>query len=167
MSLAFDRPLVLALAPLCAGLVYAMWRSSRVYMPPRRRRASLVLRVLIVTLLVAALAEPRVRLPANDLAVALLLDRSDSVVPSVQTDEERWLSEALSSKAQQDQAAVISFGGEPVVDRALSTDPDPPRLSPAENVEPGATNIAAALRAGLAILPPSAARRLVLLSDGQ
>src|SRR6202022_4495808 len=34
-------------------------------------------------------------------------------------------------------------------------------------VNPGATDIAAAIRAGLAVLPPSAARRLVLLSDGQ
>ena len=136
-------------------------------MPPLRRRVSLVIRVLVVTLLVAVLAEPRVQLPANDLAVAFLLDRSDSITPSMQADEERWLADALQHKAQQDQAAVISFAGEPVVDRALSTDPDPPRLSPSNNTNPSATDIAAAVRAGLAVLPPSAARRLVLLSDGQ
>ena len=58
-------------------------------MPPLRRRVSLVIRVLVVTLLVAVLAEPRVQLPANDLAVAFLLDRSDSITPSMQADEER------------------------------------------------------------------------------
>ena len=73
MSLSFDRPLLLLLLPVCLGLVYLLWRTSRVYMPPLRRRASLVLRVLVVTLLVAAIAEPRVQLPANDLAVAFLL----------------------------------------------------------------------------------------------
>ena len=78
-------------------------------MPPLRRRVSLVIRVLVVTLLVAVLAEPRVQLPANDLAVAFLLDRSDSITPSMQADEERWLADALQHKAQQDQAAVISF----------------------------------------------------------
>jgi Mg-chelatase subunit ChlD len=136
-------------------------------MPPLRRRLSLVLRVAIVSLLVALLAEPRVQLPANDLAIAFLLDRSDSITPSMQADEERWLADALQHKAQQDQVAVISFAGEPVVDRALSTESDPPRLSPASNLDSSSSNIAAAIRAGLAILPPSSARRLVLLSDGQ
>ncbi|MBV9324896.1 MAG: VWA domain-containing protein [Chloroflexi bacterium] len=167
MSLAFDRPLLLLLLPVCVGIVYALWRTSRVYMPPVRRRISLALRVMIVGLLVAVLAEPRVQLPANDLAVAFLLDRSDSITPAMQTNEEQWLADALSHKAQQDQAAVISFGGEPAVDRALSTESDPPRLSPPSNVDPSSTDIAAAVRAGLAVLPPSSARRLVLLSDGQ
>jgi Mg-chelatase subunit ChlD len=167
VSLSFDRPLLLLLLPVCIGLVYALWRTSRVYMPPLRRRASLVLRVLVVSLLVAAIAEPRIQLPANDLAVAFLLDRSDSITPSMQADQERWLGEAIDRKAQQDQAAVITFAGEPVVDRALSPEADPPRLSPSSNVNPSSTDIAAAIRAGLAVLPPTAARRLVLLSDGQ
>jgi Mg-chelatase subunit ChlD/uncharacterized membrane protein len=167
VSLAFDRPLLLLLLPVSIGIVYILWRTSRVYMPPLRRRISLVLRVTIVALLVAVLAEPRVQLPANDLAVAFLLDRSDSITPSMQTDEEKWLADALTHKAQQDQAAVISFGGEPVVDRALSTESDPPRLSPPSNVDPSSTDIAAAVRAGLAVLPPASARRIVLVSDGQ
>jgi Mg-chelatase subunit ChlD/uncharacterized membrane protein len=167
VSLTFDRPLLLLLVPLCGAVVYLLWRTSRVYMPPIRRRISLVLRLAIVTLLVAVLAEPRIQLPANDLAVAFLLDRSDSITPSMQADQERWLADALQHKAQQDQAAVISFGGEPVVDRALSEAPDMPRLSPSDNVSPSSTDIAAAVRAGLAVLPPSSARRLVLLSDGQ
>src|SRR5438552_1243301 len=136
-------------------------------MPPLRRRVSLGLRIIIVTLLVAVVAEPRLQVPANDLAVAFLLDRSDSITPSMQADQERWLADTLQHKSQQDQAAVITFGGDPVVDRALSTDSDSPRLSPSSNVSPSGTNIAAAIRAGLAVLPPTAARRLVLLSDGQ
>jgi Mg-chelatase subunit ChlD len=167
LSLAFDRPLALLLLPACIAVVYVLWRSSRVYMPPLRRRVSLALRCLIVAMLVGVLAEPHIQLPANDLAVAFLLDRSDSITPSMQADEEQWLAEALQHKAQQDKSAVISFGGEPVVDSALSSDPNPPRLSPSTNVNPSATDIAAAIRAGLAVLPPSSARRLVLLTDGQ
>jgi Mg-chelatase subunit ChlD/uncharacterized membrane protein len=136
-------------------------------MPPVRRRVSLALRTLIVSLLVAMLAEPTLQLPANNLAVAFLMDRSDSITPSMQADEEQWLATSLKSKADRDQAAVITFAGEPVVDRALSTDTEAPRLSPSSNVSPSATDIAAAIRAGLAVLPPTAARRLVLLSDGQ
>src|SRR5689334_10939496 len=128
MSVAFDRPLLLLLLPVSLAVVYVLWHTSRVYMPPLRRRVSLGLRVALVSLLVAVLAEPRVQLPANDLAVAFLLDRSDSITPQMQADQERWLTDALQRKAQQDQAAVITFAGEPVVDRALSIDSDPPRL---------------------------------------
>src|SRR3981081_792663 len=167
MSITFDRPLLLLLLPVCIGFVSALWRTSRGYMPPLRRRLSLGLRVAIVAVLLAVLAEPRVQLQANYLAVAFLLDRSDSVTPSMQADEERWLAAALQRKAPQGEAAVVSFGRDAAVERALSPDSEPPRLSPASNVNTGATDIAAAIRAGLAVLPPTAARRLVLLSDGQ
>src|SRR5260370_30635857 len=95
MSIAFDRPLLLILLPVCIAVVYALWRTSRVYMPPLRRRLSLVLRVAIVAILLAVLAEPRVQLQANDLAVAFLVDRSDSVTPTMQADEDPWLAPAL------------------------------------------------------------------------
>src|SRR6266446_5927841 len=111
MSITFDRPLLLLLLPVCLAFVYALWRTSRVYMPPLRRRLSLGLRVAIVAVLIAVLAEPRVQLQANDLAVAFLLDRSDSVTPSMQADEERWLAAALQRKAPQDEAAVAAASG--------------------------------------------------------
>jgi Mg-chelatase subunit ChlD/uncharacterized membrane protein len=167
VSLEFERPLLLLLLPVCAAVVVGVWSKSRVYMPPPRRWASLAVRLSIVSLLVTVVSEPSIQVPASDVAVAFLLDRSDSITPAMQADEEAWLAAALQHKVSQDQAAVISFGGEPVVDRALSTDADPPRLSPPSNVAPSATDIGAAIHAGLAVLPPSAARRLVLLSDGQ
>src|SRR5260370_5987890 len=85
----------------------------------------------------------------------------------MQADEERWLAAALQRKAPQDEAAVVSFGRDPAVERALSPDSEPPRLSPSTNVNPGAADMDGAIRAGWAVLPPTAARRLVLLSDGQ
>lgn len=166
MSFSFERPLVLLVVPLCAALVWFLWQTTRVYMPPVRSRLLLALRLLGITALVLALAEPRVQLPADDLAVAFLVDRSDSITPAMQVDQEHWLANALRSKRLQDQAAVITFGGEAVIDRALSPDPQLPRLSLSSAVDPSSTNIAAAIRTGIGVLPPSAARRLVLLSDG-
>src|SRR5205085_11122197 len=81
------------------------------------------------------------------------------------TQQEDWLNKALQSKNANDQVAVITFGEDATVERALSEDQHPPRLSPDETGT--RTNISAAIRAGVAALPPSAARRLVLLSDGR
>ena len=148
--------------------MFAIWRSSRVYLPPARRFAALGLRAAVVSLVVVALAGPLVQLRASTLAVAVLLDRSDSISPAAQDQQEQWLSPMLASKAPDDQVAVITFAGDASVERPLSTDRDTAALADADGPASGdRTDIAAAIRTGLAALPPSTARRLVLLSDGR
>src|ERR671928_2216411 len=165
MTIDFDRPWLLPLLPLSLGLVWFLWRTSRAYMPPMRRRASLVLRVALTTLVCLVIVSPLVQLRADQVDVAVLLDRSDSITPSARAEQEQWLAKALAAKNPNDQVAVITFGEDATVERALSDDPHPPRLAPPSGGT--RTNIAAAIRAGVAALPPTAARRLVLLSDGR
>ncbi len=111
------------------------------------------------------LSVPTVQLRADQLAIAILLDRSDSITPLARSQQEDWLAKALQSKSPSDQVAVITFGEDATVERALSEEQRPPRLAPDDTGT--RTNISAAIRAGVAALPPSAARRLVLLSDGR
>src|SRR5919202_4456038 len=165
MTVDFERPLLLVLLPLCVGLVYVLWRTSRTYMPPVRRRVSLALRVLVTALHCLVLASPTIQLRADQLAVAILLDRSDSVTPAARDAQDQWLARAMAAKGPNDEVAVISFGQDATVERALSNDPRVPRLAPTSGGT--RTNIAAGIRAGVAALPPSSARRLVLLSDGR
>jgi Ca-activated chloride channel homolog len=165
MSLDFERPWLLLLLPPSVAIVYLLWRGSRTYMPPVRRRASLIVRVAVISLLCLVLSVPTVQLRADQLAVAVLLDRSDSISPLARSQQEDWLAKAFASKGAQDQVSVITFGEDATVERALSDDPHPPRLAPDQTGT--RTNIAAAIRAGVAALPPSAARRLVILSDGR
>jgi Mg-chelatase subunit ChlD len=165
MSIDFERPWLLLLLPVSLTLVYVLWRTSRTYMPPVRRRASLIVRVAVTTLLCLVLSSPTIQLRADQLAVAVLLDRSDSISPLARSEQEQWLAKALANKSAADQVAVITFAEEATVERALSDDAHPPRLAPESSGT--RTNLAAAIRAGVAALPPSAARRLVLLSDGR
>lgn len=167
MAFDVERPLVLLLLPPCLAVVYLLWRTSRAYMPPVRRRVSLGLRLALMAGLVLTLANPLMQLRAEELAVALLLDRSDSITPSARAEQERWVAQALESKGLQDQVAVITFGEAATLERTLSTDTQPPRLGRTDTVQGARTNIASAIRAGVAALPPSAARRLVVLSDGR
>ena len=63
-----------------------------------------------------------------------------------------------------DRASVVVFGAEPLMERQLSGDRTIQSIS---SVAPsGHTDLAAAMRLGLASLPSSWARKLVLLSDG-
>jgi Mg-chelatase subunit ChlD/uncharacterized membrane protein len=166
MGINFEQPLLLGLLAPCLVLVYALWHSSRVYLPPLRRHLALSLRLLAVTLLIAGLSRPSVRLNANDLAVAILLDRSASITPGERAQEEQLVSDALAHKAPTDQVAVIGFGGEASLEQPLSSDSTPPVYAQDDSLRPTSTDIAKAIQLGLAVLPPDAARRIVLVSDG-
>jgi len=155
------------LLPISIAAVYAVWRSSGVYLPPVRRLAALGLRVTVVSLLILALAGPLIQFSARSLAVAVLMDRSDSIPPTAQVEEEQWLASALANKDVDDQVAVITFAGDARIERPLSSDSTPPVLADPRDLHPERSDLAAAIRMGLAALPPGMARRLVLLTDGQ
>jgi Mg-chelatase subunit ChlD/uncharacterized membrane protein len=132
-----------------------------------RRFAALGLRLAVVSLVIFALAGPSVQLRAASLGVAVLLDRSDSIPPVAQEQEEQWLASMLANKAPDDQVAVVTFAGDARIERPLSADSSPPALADAQDLHPASTDLAGAIRMGLAALPPDMARRLVLLTDGQ
>src|SRR5437764_10858358 len=112
MTIDVERPWLLPLLPLSLGLVWFLWHTSRAYMPPVRRRASLVLRAAVTTLVCLVLASPLIQLRADQVAVAILLDRSDSITSAAKAEQEQWLARALASKSSSDQVAVITFGEE-------------------------------------------------------
>src|SRR5690242_10839589 len=163
-----ERPLVaLLLLPVCLVVVWLAWRFSRAYLPRTRRLLLLGLRLASVGLVLLSLANPIVQLKADDLAIAVLLDRSDSISPSARADQEQWLAQLLAHKRPQDQVTVVTFAGNATVQRELSADPTPPQLDAGHpDLQPSSTDLSAALRTGLAALPPNMARRIVLLSDG-
>lgn len=165
MNLHFEVPVALLAAP--ALLAWAWWlaRTSHAYLPPQRRRAALVVRLIISVLLPLALARPVVTWSASGTDVAFLVDRSASVGPSGMSQAERWLQAAMGAKGPDDRAAFVAFGGTAAVERPLETVGDVPRLpAPAES---NRSDLGAAIRTGLGLLAPEAARRMVLLSDGQ
>ncbi|MBV9132248.1 MAG: VWA domain-containing protein [Chloroflexi bacterium] len=166
MAVSFDQPLLLLVLPPSLAVVYWFWRTSRVYLPPVRRYLALALRSLAVALLVAGLSGPSIRLNASDLSIAILLDRSASITPAERAQEEAFVQDTLSHKAQNDRVAVISFAGEATVERPLSTDPSPPNYAEDDTLRPSRTDLAKAIQLGLGVLPPDSARRLVLISDG-
>src|SRR5579864_4939275 len=166
MAVTFDQPVVLALLLPSLAFVWYLWQTSRVYLPPVRRHLSLALRMLGVTLLVAVLAGPSVRLNATDLSEAILLDRSESITPAQRAQEEAFVADALAHKGANDRITVVSFAGDAAVERPLSTDPAPPTYAEDTNLNPSRTNIGAAIQLGLGLLPPDSARRLILVSDG-
>jgi uncharacterized membrane protein len=156
----FTTPLALFLLLL---LPYFVWLSR-----PRGRRwrewASVGVRLLIVTLLVFSLAGSRLVRAADDLAVVFLIDASDSVNPADLAEGEGFVREAIAGLGADDQAAIVVFGANALVERPMSglAEVGPIRSTP----QTWHTNIAEAIRLGIALFPAGSARRMVLLSDG-
>jgi Mg-chelatase subunit ChlD len=125
---------------------------------------ALLLRALIVILLVLALAGLQVVKAADRLAVVFLIDASDSMSAPTVEAARQYAANAIGRMGPQDEAAIVVFGSDALVERPMS----PVReVGPLESeVLPLNTDLAEAIRLGMALYPPGAARRMVILSDG-
>jgi uncharacterized membrane protein len=161
--MSFSTPLVLVLLVCIPLVVYLGWPRQRF----RRRRdiVSLVLRSLILLCLVFTLAGVQWVRSADRLAVMYLVDVSDSMGQAAQEAAFDYVRQSLTSMGADDEAGLILFGSNAVVERPLNNLHE---LSPILSAPPtGNTDIEEAIRLALGILPLNAARRIVILSDGQ
>ncbi|MBX3062780.1 MAG: VWA domain-containing protein [Anaerolineae bacterium] len=151
--------LLLLLLPFVIALGY-----PRVAYRRRRDLTSLILRIVIILLLVFGLAGLQTVRAADKLSVVFLVDASDSIDSEMRAQADAYIRDAMSSMTPEDRAGIVVFGKNALVERPISSVKDagvltsvPVRLD---------TDIAEALRLGMAMFPADTARRIVLLSDG-
>lgn len=115
-------------------------------------------------LLILSLAGSQLVRAADELAVVFLVDASDSISPAQAETAETYIRTALETMTPNDQAAVILFGSNALVERPMSGLAE---LAPVSSVPQALqTDVAEAIRLGMALFPAGSARRLVVLSDG-
>lgn len=157
------KPAALLLLIIIPLVTYIGWPRNRF----RRTRdsVSLLLRAVIIALVVFGLANVQVVRSTDTLAVVFLVDVSDSMDTASREAATEYIQDTLAHMQPSDLAGVIAFGADAQVARSMSPARDlgPIRVTP----QSGNTNLAAAIRLGLALFPGDAARRMVILSDGQ
>lgn len=166
--LAFDRPyylLLLAVLPV----LWWIGRESLAGLGNWRRWIALAVRSLLVVLIAAALAEVQLVRTSNRVAVLYVVDRSASV-PAEKSqaviDFIQRSTEQQASAQHEDRAGVIVFGREAAVETPpLAGGKHLPAKFESE-IDGDATNLAAALRLAQAVFPADAAKRVVIISDG-
>lgn len=158
----FTAPLFLILL-LALPIIIRWGRPSRG--PSRRREMiSLALRMLIVAGLIFSLAGLEIVRASDALAVVFLIDASDSMSSAAKAAAVDYTRQAIADMGPDDQAAVVVFGGDALVERGMSPQR---RLDAITSIpDTGQTDLAEAIRLALALYPPGAARRMVILSDG-
>ncbi len=154
----FDRAWVLLLAWLPLAWMAYEWRRTS-------RRGALTLKALSLVAILLALAEPRINVSETKVALAVLVDTSDSVSD---TDLERasQIASAIGSQRGRHWMRVIPF--------ARATRPLDAReeqkgwtLRKTSGESGRATDLEAAIREAVASLPAGLVPRVVLISDGK
>jgi len=129
-----------------------------------REFVSLGLRLVIVLGLILSLAGMEIVRSGEELAVVFLVDVSDSIPPAAVAAETGYLRSALAAMGPDDQAAVILFGADALVERPMSAGRELGTIASVPVTTQ--TDLAEAIRLGLALFPAGPARRMVILSDG-
>lgn len=164
MSITFTHPYYLWAFALVPLIWFLAWNAPR-KLPVTRQRLSLVLRTLILSALILALAGMELRRPVDNLTVVFLVDVSDSMPGGALDDATDYVRQAVETMPDGDQAAIVLFGKEALVERTAS---DLKTLDPLSSVPIATrTNIAEAIQLGLALFPDDTHKRLLLVSDGQ
>lgn len=172
-QIAFDNPwwLMAAIASVPLGVMaLAAFRT----MSRTRRTSAAVARVVLFSLIALALAGASGIRQSDRMAVVVVTDVSGSVLrygPAAEGQNgaptlamRRFIEAAGQARGREDLLGVVAFADDPmpvfsptagpVADRALPELPD------------GGTSIASALNAAATMIPPDAAGRIVLISDG-
>ncbi len=151
--------LLLGLLPVIGWMGWPLAGQAR-----RRGLILLVVRLVIALCLILACAGVEIVRSGRQLAVVFLVDMSDSMSPQAIAAEMEYVRSALKSMGPDDQAAVVVFGSDALVDHPMSGLHE---LEPVLSVPlTYQTDLAGAIRLGLALFPAGPARRMVVLSDG-
>ena len=158
----FTSPLLLLLLLILPLVAWMGWPSHG--LGRSRESLSLFLRLIIVVCLVFAIAGLEIVQQGRNLAVVFLVDVSDSMPRPAIGAEIEYVRNAIQAAGPDDRSAVVLFGADALVERSMSAGRELGAVTstPVTNQ----TDLAGAMRLGLALFPSEAARRMVILSDG-
>jgi len=163
LTFRFADPWWLAAGLVAAPMVLLAWRNLAA-VGRARRVAAVVLRVLVVALLAALLADPLLSQRQDQVTLIAVIDRSRSVPADQREASLAWLEEAMKAKRREDRLAVIDVGELALIEKLASTSTDIRRR--ATDLRGDQTDLAAGVQLGMAVAPPNAAVRLLVVSDG-
>lgn len=164
LPIQFDRPYWLLLLLLIVPTVW-LARGGFGGISRVQSRVATSLRVIVIALLALALAQPAMVREGEGLTLMMIVDVSRSIPLPRQEESERFLREVARAKRDpNDRIGVVTVARDPAIAAlpheysGVSTATSPADLE--------ATNLAAAVRTALALLPQDTANRILLVSDG-
>jgi uncharacterized membrane protein len=165
LSLTYYWPLI-----LLPGVALLWWgrRHSLIEFHPRQIDLMVGTRVVAFVAAILAMTQPVLSNSGSWLAIAYVLDVSQSVDPGAIEEGIRWVEEAVNA-GDEESTRLVAFGNN-VVGAGAPSDFRALRVADgavAGAVDRSATDLAGALDRAVAALPPHHVPRIVVLSDGR
>ncbi len=165
--LVFNSPWYLLLLALLPPMWWFSFRSLS-GLGRWRRPMALSFRTLVLLLIVAALAEMQYQRTSDRLTVIYLLDQSLSIPEARRGAMIRYVNASIRHQRKDekgDRAGVIVFGRDAEVEvPPVDFDIQLPKVE--SLLDPEFTNLASAMQRAMAMFPHDAAKRIVLVTDG-
>jgi uncharacterized membrane protein/Mg-chelatase subunit ChlD len=159
------QPLWLLLLPIALWLALRALQGSVIVTSAGRRKVAAAARFVLLLAVILAIAGARAVLPRDELHTVFCVDRSASVDPSKQQLALDWVRDAARAMTSSDRGALVVFGEDAQVERALAASLEVPR-EPLSPIRREATDLGRAIRLALALLPEEVEKQVVLVSDG-
>ncbi|SES01755.1 von Willebrand factor type A domain-containing protein [Gracilibacillus ureilyticus] len=163
MAFQVDNPLWLLGFIPAAVVLYLYWKSNST-LAGGRKIVLTVLRTLVFTLVILALAGIQILWPIQQLATVFVVDRSYSLGDNEKNALEQ-VNDAVDQKALEDQAGIISLAREAVVETPLSNHVDGINSFQTE-MNQSYSNLASGLQLAGSMFSSGDKGRVVLLTDG-
>ena len=144
----------------------AVWWLGRLRTMPRWRTVTgSALRSIALAAIIVALAGPIGKSASTSSSIVFVVDKSSSISDELFARGIEFVNNAVADKPPRTEIGMVVFAAEPAVEHALS---EAPTINDDVQsfIDAGATDIGAAIELGLASLPASGQRRLVIVSDG-
>ncbi len=169
----FDTPAWLAFIPVLWIVVVLIGRRSLSGLGGVTRWSALIIRLLVVTTLGAALADPHLRREGEGVSLMLVVDGSASMPREALQSLPDYLGEPLSRAQPGDRLGLVTTAKDAYA-RVLPRDNVPPaqalrRAAESGDLDPGVrtgTALDEAIQMALTIKPADTAGRILLVSDG-
>ncbi len=159
----FTRPIALLLLALIWPAV--LWhKNSIAEMPHIRRRIVFITRLALIISLVFALSGFQLKLPADQVSVIYVVDRSLSISGANQEWALEYIRRSQEEKATEDQAGVVVFGRDAFLEESLTGDLRLDRFS--SIIDSASTDIGQGIQLASAVFPENTIKRIVLVTDG-
>ncbi|MBX3444610.1 MAG: VWA domain-containing protein [Planctomyces sp.] len=146
------------------------WMSRNGYSGLSRGRAvwALLVRLSILGIFVALIAEPRAVRTKDTLAVVYAMDVSESIGPNAREGAAQFIARAITERPQGDSVGLVTFGKNAAVEVPArpSFYLEAGQIVFNAKIAPDETNLEQALTLAAALLPEDQRSRIVLVSDG-
>jgi len=162
--LQFEREIYLLLIPVLGLLTVFIARKSIAGLGRGSRVAALIVRLVALTFICAALAEPSLRKQADDVGVTVVVDVSRSIPIGAQEQVDDYIARAQeNSRLPDDELGVITVAEDAYSQASVSRATT--RVDRQFIGETDGTNLMSAVSLALASAPDSLANRIVLITD--